>query len=154
MNILTQYNPNQYLPFRFSSLLYQGLKKTPTVENHQPNLVERAGNLILCIPENAPKKIKEVCTNPQILTIVAFTVFHFANSYAFYPTETTQALNCIIEHIPTISRETIKFGLWFSSSTFITGACARVGGRLTETYIIKLQRIEDPQAGVDSAAQD
>lgn len=144
MSILTTYNPNSYLPFRFSSLCWQGIKTTPSVENHQPNLIEKTGNLILWGPENAPRIIKKVCTSPQVITIVAFTALHLANSYAFYPTQTTQAVNFVIEYIPIISRETIKFGLWFSSSSIITGLCARVGGRLTESYINRLQGIETP----------
>lgn len=69
MNLIPQYSSEHYLPRRFCALFYHGVKPTPAVEDHKPNLVEKIGNGLLYIPENAPKFINKICTNPQAINI-------------------------------------------------------------------------------------
>lgn len=131
------YSPSQYLPVRFFSLAYEGIKTTPTVP-HERNLVEKTGDAILYLPENLPRTIKNICTNPQMIAITFFATAHLANSYAFYPDQTGRVVNVIKAYLPVITEEFVRFAAWFSTSSVITGLCARAGGRLTPFYCDKL----------------
>jgi uncharacterized membrane protein YhdT len=137
MSATTSYNPNSFILKRFVSLAWEGVKPEATIA-HDKNIVEKMGDGLLYIPENLPRVIKNVCTNPQVLTIAAFAAAHLANSYGFYPTQTKEVVRVIRAYLPEITEGMIRFGGWFSTSSLITGICARIGGRLTEGYCARL----------------
>lgn len=137
MNLCPAYSPQSSLPVRFISLAWEGVKSTPTKE-HDANLCEKLGNGLLYVQENAPRQIKNLCTNPQAITTTIFVVAHLANSYAFYPQATTEVLEFVASVMPEISSEMVRFTGWSTISVTITGLCARAHGRLTENYIASL----------------
>ena len=134
------YNPNAYFPVRFFSLAWEGIRTTPS-RQHEANPVEKIGNGILYLPENLPRYIKKVCTNPQAVTIAIFATAHLANSYLFYPSRTWETLKFAASFLPEVTLDMARFAAWFTGSTLITGVCARAGGRLTEEYINSLSRL-------------
>lgn len=143
------YNPKSNIASRFTSLTWEGTKPTPTVPDHKANFIEKVGNGLLYIPENAPKVIEQICTNPQVITTAIFATAHLANSYTFYPVKTEELITIAISYLPEITSEMIRFAAWVSTSDLITGCCARAGGRLTPAYCEKLaQHKVAPQAGL------
>lgn len=146
-SLLLSYSSEHWLPRRFFSLTLEGMRTTPTVLGHQPNiktlsgLCEWTGNKILSIPENMPTWIKNVCTNPQVVAVTTFIVAEIALSYGFYPDTTILILTTLQAYTPAISLEAVRFCTWLSASTSFLGALGRVSGRLTDDYLKKLEAI-------------
>jgi len=131
------YNPNSY--FKLFYLAYEGMRPTAS-RVHQENLIEKIGNGILYIPENLPRQIKRICTNPQAITTAIFVAAHFGNSYLFYPKATVDTVRIVGSYLPGMTEEMLRFIIWLAGSAGITGYCARSGGRLTEGYINLLKQ--------------
>ncbi len=136
-SINISYNPNSYLITRFVSLTWEGIKTTPSIP-HEKNIIESLGDGILSVPEKLPRLIRRTCTNPSVLTAALFAAAHLSNTYAFYPEQTKEGFKKIASYLPEITEEMIRFAGWLTTSSLITGVCARIGGRLTPAYCDKL----------------
>lgn len=132
-----------YNPLRFCNLAYHGLKATPAIP-HQKNIVEKAGDGILYVPEHLPRTVKQIATNPQIIVISLCASALLTNSYLHYPEATIAAVTATAAYLGLreITWEQVKkvgkFSTWSIGNILIMGASARAGGRLTESYIRQL----------------
>lgn len=139
------YNPSNNIFSRFFSLTCEGFKEEPSLEDHKPNYVEKLGNGLLYIPNNLPRVVKKICTNPQVIATTTCIVADLAISYFFYPEQTTRAINFVASYLPTITLGTVKeagrFALWAGACDMITGYCLRAGGRLTDSYCNRLAEL-------------
>lgn len=129
----TSYNPNDVMVKRFISLAYEGIKDECLP--HDKNFVEKLGDAILYLPSNLPRVVKKMVKNPQCIAITAFVLLHLVNSYFWFPAQTTDVIKAVVSLLPEITKEHCRFGAWFTTSSIITGACLRAGGRLTQDYI-------------------
>ena len=104
-----------------------GLQKD--IQKHDPNLMEKFGNIGLWPLENLPRMTLNAITDPRVVTIALTSLAMLADSYGFYPEETTAGVQAAWALLPTVPFWTVKFATYIATIETIGSYGMRAEGR-------------------------
>ncbi|MDP1608135.1 MAG: hypothetical protein Q8L98_02335 [Chlamydiales bacterium] len=129
----------------FKSYAELGLKKN--IQQHDSNLIERAGNAILWTVEDLPREIYKAVANPKVITVALTAMGLYSNSLAFYASETIALTKWAFEVLPLPGLELLRFGSYLFICALIIGAGMRAYGRFSnETLMATFEGKNQPVA--------
>lgn len=127
MSANVSYNSQNYLAVRVWDHLRLGFSKN--IQEHKENILEKAGNAGLWPLENLPRITWDVAKDPRVITVAATALAIVADSYLFYPEETSATVLAACALIPTIPFWAAKFAIYVQSVGVIASYGARAEGR-------------------------
>lgn len=129
------YNPNAYLPTRVWNYFRFGTQRD--IGEHNANLLERTGNAGLWPWENLPGKIMNACRDPRVVTVALTSITLLADSFGFYPANTSFYVKAAWALLPTIPFWAAKFATYLGSVEFISSlGFGRALGRFTNPQLM------------------
>lgn len=130
-----QYSSNSYMPTRFISHARLGLQRD--IVEHEPNLLEKTGNLALWFVDNLPRKIWHGIKDPRVLTVAFTALALFADTYVFYSEHTKKFMKEVVKFFEKIPLEYVKLGAYIVSVETILGYSFRAQGRFMNKELME-----------------
>lgn len=137
------YNADRWLPKRVLDHAKLGLKKT--IQPHERNKLEMAGDVGLWLVEELPKKFLNFMQDPRVITAFLTAGACVADSYLFYPSETTNVLQYTWKHIPKLAPKHARFAAYLYTMNAIVSYGARAQGRFWNSELMQ-NFYQPPQA--------
>lgn len=128
------YTSDAALPKRFWSHACLGLSKD--IQDHEPNFLEKVGNIGTWPVENLPRIVKNSLTDPKVVTVALTIGSMYLDSMLFYPEETTDTVSTAWSLVPKIPYWAGKFALYLLSIETIAAYAARAEGRFMNSTLM------------------
>lgn len=143
-------SPDSNIMIRFINHARLGLNRE--VQEHHSNLIEKMGNLGLWPLENLPRITRDVITDPRVVTLMMTASAMLADSYCFYPEDTSAFVKAAWALLPTIPFWAVKFAGYVSSIEVIGSYGMRAEGRFTNREL--MDRFYRTDADPDSSPEE
>lgn len=118
---------NANMVVRFIDHAKLGLSST--IQPHEKNLLEKAGDLGMWAWENVPAKMANAVRDPQVVTVALTSLALYVDSLCFYPAETSHYTRVALALLPTIPVWLPRFLSWTTSCELFASLGVRAEGR-------------------------
>lgn len=129
------YAPEANIAARFINHAQFGLKSD--IRPHDRNVLEKIGDAGLWPIENLPRMTWNAATDPRVMTVGITALAMLADSYAFYPDQTTAYANLAMGLVKQIPLWAVRFGAYVATMEVIASYGARAEGRFTNKGLMK-----------------
>lgn len=128
------YSTEHSIAVRFYNHACLGLQKNIQAPNR--NLMERIGDAGLWPLENIPRMALDVFKEPRVVTVALTSLAMLADSYGFYPVETTVWVKAAWALLPSVPFWAVKFSSYICTVEIISSYGLRAEGRFTDKKLM------------------